>query len=338
MNILFTSAGRRGYLLRWFKEALGSTGEVHAANSDANAQAFADADHTVVVPPIFNEEYIPFLLAYCQRHKIKALVPLFDIDLPVLARERERFAAIGVTVVVADGDVATICNDKWRTFTYLKEHGFDVPATFVTMASVQAALANGTVRFPVIVKPRWGMGSIGVYKAEDITELEVFHNKVRREVERSYLRYESAASPDATVLVQECLAGQEHGLDVVNDLEGRHVTSFVKRKLAMRSGETDSAITVDDQELVELGARIGGLLKHRGDLDMDVFRTPDGRTVVLELNARFGGGYPFSHLAGADLPRAIVAWLDGRDAPPASLTVRFGVEGAKRIQPVERTW
>lgn len=338
MNILFTSAGRRGYLLRWFKEALGSAGLVHAANSDANAPAFADADRSVVVPPIHDDAYIPFLLGYCRENGIGALIPLFDIDLPVLARERERFAAIGVCVVTADAEVAAICNDKWRTFTRLKENGFEVPATYVTLASAEIALNAGTLHFPVIVKPRWGMGSIGVYKAEDASELTVFHNKVRREVERTYLRFESAATPDATVLVQECIDGQEHGLDVVNDLNGVHVATFVKKKLAMRSGETDRAITMDDPSMSALGTRLGALLRHRGNLDVDVFRTKDGRLLVLEMNARFGGGYPFSHLAGADVPRAIVAWLEGRAADPSCFAIRHGQESVKDITPIPRSW
>lgn len=338
MNILFTSAGRRGYLLRWFREALAGQGRVHAANSDAHAPAFAAADATVVTPLIHDPGYVDFLLGYCRDHAIGAIIPLFDIDLPVLAAARDRFAAIGVNVVVADPGVTAICNDKWRTFTYLKEQGLDVPASYVTLDAARRALDAGELRFPVMVKPRWGMGSIGVYKAEDATELAVFHAKVAAEIQRTYLRHESAATPDATVLVQECIDGEEHGLDVVNDLEGRHVTTFVKRKLAMRSGETDRAVTVDDPELRALGARIGQALKQRGNLDMDVFRARDGRLVVLELNARFGGGYPFSHLAGADLPRAIVAWLQGRAPDPAWLTVKPGVGSVKDIVPMKCEW
>lgn len=338
MNLLFTSAGRRGYLLKWFKEAVGAEGRIHAANSEPNAPAFAEADTSVVVPGIHDKGYVPFLLDYCRHHGIKAVIPLFDIDIPVLAAARKEFSDRGVTVVVADEWVANICNDKWATFRFLKENGFDVPTTEHTLVASQKAIAEGRMDFPLIVKPRWGMGSIGVHKVENATELEVLHAKVVREVERTYLRYESASTPEGAVLVQECIDGEEYGLDVVNDLTGDHMVTFVKKKLAMRSGETDSAVTVDEPELSATGARIAELLQHRGNLDLDLFRTNDGRTVVLELNARFGGGYPFSHLAGADVPRAIVAWLAGTAVDPAWLTVRNGVEAAKMIIPIRRTW
>ena len=34
MNILLTSAGRRTYMVEYFKEVLNGNGEVHASNSD----------------------------------------------------------------------------------------------------------------------------------------------------------------------------------------------------------------------------------------------------------------------------------------------------------------
>lgn len=40
MNILFTSVGRRTYLVEYFKEALNGCDEVHVANSDENSPSF----------------------------------------------------------------------------------------------------------------------------------------------------------------------------------------------------------------------------------------------------------------------------------------------------------
>ena len=104
MNILLTSAGRRSYLVQYFKEALrlgGCGGLVHAANS-CQCPAFACADRSVVTPIIYDQGYIPFLLEYCKREEIGMLIPLFDIDVPVLAAHREAFASAGTVVVTAD--------------------------------------------------------------------------------------------------------------------------------------------------------------------------------------------------------------------------------------------
>ena len=98
----------------------------------------------------------------------------------------------------------------------------------------------------------------------------------------------------------------------------------------MRSGETDGAMTVDFPELCQLGQSVAERLHHIANLDMDVFVNETG-LYVLELNARFGGGYPFSQIAGANIPAAIVAWLQGLPCDPSWLKISYGVTAYKGI-------
>ena len=329
MNVLLTSVGRRSYLVEYFKKAVGEGGRVVVCNS-AVSQAWAVADKAVVSPVIHDPSYIPFLLNLCREEQIGLLVSLFDIDLPVLAAHREEFENMGVAAAVSSPETVEICNDKWKTFCFLKDHGFNVPRTYLTVEDALADLRFGAVQWPVIVKPRWGMGSLAVYQADDERELEVFYEKTRKNIEETYLIYEARQAPQSCVLIQEKLLGQEYGMDVMNGLDGRYQNVVQRRKEAMRSGETDSATTVEIPEMREIGEKISGLLKHRGNLDMDLFEQ-DGRFYVLELNARFGGGYPFSHLAGVDLPKALVDWSQGLQADPELLKAKVGVRGYKDI-------
>lgn len=182
-----------------------------------------------------------------------------------------------------------------------------------------------------MVKPRWGMGSLSLYQASNEEELLIFEAKIRREIQENYLKYEAAQDLEHCVLIQEKLKGREMGMDVFNDLDGRFQGAAVKEKKAMRSGETDEAVTVDESALWELGRRLGEKIGHRGNLDVDVFDC-EGRFYVLEMNARFGGGYPFSHCGGADLPLALVLWALGRPVPGDILRVKPGVRAWKDIQ------
>ena len=91
MNILLTSAGRRGYMVNYFKKALNGTGKVHVGNCDENAVSFIYADESIVTPPIYDNNYIEFLIQYCVNKNIKIIVPLFDIDLYVLAANKDLF-------------------------------------------------------------------------------------------------------------------------------------------------------------------------------------------------------------------------------------------------------
>ena len=194
MNILLTSAGRRTYLVEYFKEALqmaGVEGHVHAANSQ-ECPAFYAADQWVKTPLIYEPEYIPFLLDYCKHKRIGMVIPLFDIDVPVLAAHRAEFEAIGTILVTADETIARICNDKWRMYCFLKEQkaleeeGFGLPKTWIDEEEAVESVRCGETHYPLMVKPRWGMGSLSIYQADDEEELRLLVKKARREIKASY--------------------------------------------------------------------------------------------------------------------------------------------------------
>ncbi len=170
-----------------------------------------------------------------------------------------------------------------------------------------------------------------VYQADNDEELRVLDKKIRREIQNGYLKYEAAQDLGSCVLVQEKVCGRELGMDVVNDLEGRYRMAVVKEKTAMRAGETDGAVTVERPLLAETGRRLSGLLKHRGNLDVDILES-DGKWFVLEMNARFGGGYPFSHAAGLHLPYALVMWAAGKEPEARYLQARMGIRAQKDIR------
>lgn len=330
MNILLTSAGRRSYIVEYFKAALAGTGNVHAANSEWST-ALEVADKAVLTPLIYDEEYVHFLLKYCAEYDIKVVISLFDIDLPVLAKVKGKFKNIGVNVIVSDYEVTQICNDKWQTFQFLNENKLSTPKSYIELKSAKDALQIGAIHYPVIIKPRWGMGSISIFKAENEEELDVLYKKVKRNVRESYLKYESKMESEYSVIIQEYLSGQEYGLDIINNLNKEYITTFIKKKTAMRSGETDGAITVMNEQLERTGKLIAEKLGHIGNLDTDCFMV-DGIPYILEMNCRFGGGYPFSHLAGADLPASILKWIDGEGGLDKLSGYKINVEGRKDIR------
>ena len=102
----------------------------------------------------------------------------------------------------------------------------------------------------------------------------------------------------------------------------------------MLSGETFNSITVKKQSLHSLGKKVGISLSHIGILDVDCIIDSSGDHFILDMNARFGGLYPFSHIAGANIPKAIIKWLKSEDINPEIYNVRYGIEGFKDINPV----
>lgn len=333
MNILFTCAGRRTYLLNYFRENLSEGDEIIATDMQLSAPALQVADVKIQVPAVYAKDYIDITLDICRKHHVDALISLNDLELPILAENKARFAAEGVIVIVSGPEVIDICFDKYKTAQWTESIGLNAPKTYVRLDDAKKALANGEIAFPLFMKPRWGSGSIGLETIDDMEELDIYYNILMKKIKKSILA--TASVGEEYIMIQEKLTGQEFGLDVMNDLHGNNVAVSVKKKLAMRAGETDKAITMDLPEVREMGVIIGRNLKHIGNLDVDIMQRANGDYCVLELNPRFGGGFPFSYEAGVNLPLAIIKWLKGENVDPKMLQPQYGKMFAKNDYLVE---
>lgn len=332
MNVLLTSVGRRSYLVDYFKSAVQPNGNVIAANSEALTSGMIAADKAYTVPRVDSKDYVNKILEICAIENIGLVVSLFDIDLPYLAAAKSKFDALGICLVVSDENIIDIANDKWQTYEFLLENDLPTPLTYKNLDIFAAAIKSGEISFPVIIKPRWGMGSLSVYKASSLEEVNFFVFYCKNAISSSYLNILSNEL-DESVLIQEFISGKEFGIDVFNDLQARQLVTVVKEKMAMRSGETDVAIVVNEPLICDLAEQVGDKLKHIGNLDIDILLDKNNSPFVLEFNARFGGGYPFSHLAGVDFPALLIQMAEGLEIDRGLLTFEFGVKGMKFIEP-----
>ena len=324
MNVLLTCAGRRGFAIRAFKEALNNCGRVCACDASPEAPALEIADKGFIVPSADADNYLDVLLTICREQRVRLLIPAFEPELPLLAAHRARFLKIGTLPLVSSPEIVAICYDKLAAATFLDHCGLAAPRSYVQLEAARQALSRGEITFPLVIKPRWGVSSIGFAIAEDDQELDFAFKKAEKQVVCSFVAQASAATPGGCVLIQEWLSGEEYGLDIVNDLNGRYVCTFAKRKLKMRAGQTDRAVIVKDERLEKLGQLIGENLGHVGILDCDLFASEQGWRII-DLNPRVGGGYPFSHVAGANVPAALIAWMNGEEADPSCFQVRPGL-------------
>ena len=322
MNILFSCAGRRTYLLKYFKENLYVGDKIVATDMQLSAPALQVADVKIQVPAVYDPEYVNITLRICEEQKIDALFSLNDLELPILAENKARFEAIGVKVVVSDPKVIDIAFDKYKTAQWVESLGLTAPKTYVRLEDCKKALAAGEIDFPLFMKPRWGSGSIGLESIADMKELDIYYGLLMKKIKKTILA--TASVGDEYIMIQEKLTGSEFGLDIMNNLDGKNIGVSVKQKLAMRAGETDKAITVDLPEVREMGRKIGEALGHIGNLDVDIMQRADGAYCVLELNPRFGGGFPFSYEAGVNFPKALIQMIKGESFDPQMLAPEYG--------------
>ncbi len=278
MNLLLLSVGTRNKIVQYFK----TTGKVIATDMQLSAPALYDADMYYIVPRITEPGYLEIILDICQKENVDAVMSLIDPELSLLAENADRFKKIGVTVVGSSYDLCERALDKWKMYEWLKDHGYKTARSYIDKERFYEDLENGKITFPVFVKPVRGSASIAISKVENRETLELLW------------------SGTDGLLIQQYLKGQEFGADVYIDLITHEVVSiFTKKKLLMRAGETDKAVSFKDDNLFALIEKFVTESGFLGQIDIDIFDV-DGEYYISEVNPRFGGGYPFAYECGCN--------------------------------------
>jgi len=295
VNILILSAGTRDKVVQYFKKELAGRGRVIATDCSTLAPAVYEADAFYLVPRITEPGYLDVILDICVKEKITGVFSLIDPELSLLAKERERFLAMGTTPIVSDYELVETCFDKYRMFELLQKMQIPTAKCFADKEAFYQELERGGISFPVFVKPVRGSASIHINKVGSRQEIDVLCNL-----------YED-------LMIQEYMDGTEFGADVYVDmLSGRCTDIFVKKKIKMRAGETDKSVSFKDEQLFLLIRDFAEKCGFRGMIDIDIFQI-DGVYYISEVNPRFGGGYPHAYACGVNMPAAVIRNLAGQE-------------------------
>lgn len=295
MNILILSAGTRNKIVQYFKKELSGKGKVVATDLINIAPAVYEADAFYQVPRITEPGYIDIILDICKKEAITGVLSLIDLELSLLAENKEKFEALGVTIVGSDFSLCEMSLDKMQMFNWLTANGFKTAKSYVDIDLFKKDLENGTASFPVFVKPVRGSASIAISKVNNIETLELLFKN------------------SDNLMIQEFLNGQEIGADVYIDmLSGEVVSIFTKKKIVMRAGETDKSVSFKDEKLFALIEEFVNKAGYRGQIDIDIFDI-NGEYYISEVNPRFGGGYPHAYECGCNHMALIVNNLEGKE-------------------------
>ena len=326
INILLTSAGRRGYLVEYFVDALAGRGRVIAANSDTSAPALAAADQIAILPYADDPGFADALVACCQKYEIDLIFSLHDWEAPAIARLKSRLMKeAGTLAVVPDPEICHLCLDKLEMFEWALAQGIESPRVWT-----DPAVAIAEYKGPYIVKGRYGQGSLGLIKVDSPALLPAAWDLVGEQLRAASAPLVDGVDDIGAPLICEFIEGTEYGIDILNDFEGNHIATLVKEKCGMRAGETDIAVSRDLPEISAFGARIGSALGHPGQCDADVI-VRDGIPFLIECNPRFGGHYPFSHHAGANIPKYLIDLYENGQGDPADLEMAPDIAHMKTI-------
>jgi carbamoyl-phosphate synthase large subunit len=230
-------------------------------------------------------------MEFCVTHQVRLLIPTIDTELPVYAAASERFVEIGVTVCISDPAVIQICCNKVATHEWLEANGFPT----VRQTDLHSALLHASDwPLPLIAKPYNGSASIGVRRIQTSLELCAL-----------------AQNSDGCI-VQDVAAGREFTINVYVDRSGECICALPHWRMEVRAGEVSKGITVKDRRLMDLGRAVAEALPGAyGPLNIQCFMDDIGTIRIIEMNARFGGGYPLAHRAGGRFTDWLLDELEG---------------------------
>lgn len=249
----------------------------------ASAGHFADAFHQV--PRCDDPDFLAVTQDICRAEEADLLIPLIDTELPAMAAARTRLAAGGTLAMVSGPETIQLCHDKAALGRLLEDCGVPVPEMVTDLGELASHGWSGEV----VVKPRFGSSSIGL---------------------RFVMAAEASLDPDLNLeefVVQRRVKGPEFSVDLFVDERGAVRSAFVREQLEFRAGETSKGRSVTNDSVREAAvAAVSALPDPFGLIHADVILDKDsGVPRVLELNARFPGGFPLSHRAGSPA----ISWL-----------------------------
>lgn len=288
LTLLVSSAGRRVELLSILRQTCGSLGvPVNLIATDAHPEMsaacrLADAAHRV--PLVTDESFVDAMLEIVARERVAMVLPTIDPELAKFAQSEDQFRQAGARVVISSVDAIATCRNKLTTMARLSEHGIRVPTTAAYEARHELMVPDAPRNW--IVKPVAGSASRNLSLCSDLRSLP-------------------PVVPEE-MLVQEFVDGPEFTTNVFVDARGAVRCSVPHERLRTRGGEVEKGRTTRMPALADAAnaivAAVPGL---RGPICFQSIVDPSRGPIVIEINARLGGGYPLAHAAGA----TFVQWL-----------------------------
>ena len=271
MKVLLLNPGRRDYLVQYFLDLSNKFKmKIYILDPDINIPSFKVSNKTknFTCPKSRNKRFIPFLKNFVKRENINLIFPLSENELKKISKEKNFFKKKGVEIIISDQKVIDLCQNKLKTYNFLKTIKIKYPE-LIKFNDLKKKL-------PAIGKEIKGNSSKNQIIINTRDQIPLKKNKL---------------------FFQKYIKSEEYGMDILNDLNGNFVHFCVKKKYLIRAGDTDKAKIINPKKFLWLAKKISSSLKHVGNLDID-FIFKDKKIYILDLNARFGGGYPFTHEYG----------------------------------------
>ena len=316
-SVLISSSGRRVELWRLFESAIRELGlpwRVIGADSNPSCATALAAGPVHEVPRLDDARYAQAIREIIAAERVGLIVPTIDTELAYYAR----LQVPGLVVAGSGPHAVALTSDKLSTFRWATEQGIATAPTIPLRDAVPELYRRW------VVKPRRGSSSVGLQIGLKPTQLAAYRENLPLEAHRDWI-------------AQPCLEGPEFTVNCFVEPNGACSYAVPHLRVATRAGEVSHAVTTHDSAIEDLVRRaMAALPDAAGPLCAQVIRDRELGPVLIEINARFGGGYPVAHEAGARGPHRLLRQAAGLPIDQTADTWESGVEMVRFDQSVFR--
>ncbi len=290
-KILFTSPGRRFELINFFKEEFNGY-EFIGADAFTTSPAAYILDRIYEVPLKIDEKYVDEVIEVCMKEKPEFVIPLLDPELPLFSKSKKRFEDIGVHVWVPDYDTVKLANDKYLTYKKFEKSGLNLPETWLLKDFLNEDVQTSHEK--LVLKPATGSASKGIYKvsSKEVKSITTSEN----------------LNVNSYLVQQQINFEYEVTVDLYGDGKGSVVEYCQRKRISTRGGEVEKGVTVNLPQVTDVVKKVVKELSILGVVNIQVMVEGD-KVYLGEINPRFGGGYPLSHKAGANMVQHIKSFM-----------------------------
>lgn len=273
INVLVTGAGGgvgQG-VIKSLKMIEGMDIRIVAADMNELATGLYAGDIAYIVDKCNSDKYLETLSKIFKKEQIDFYIPGTDIELKFCAINKQLIMdEFGVHTIISSQEVIEICENKYKTASFLKNHGLNYPKT-----SYLKDIDTVNIKYTVILKPAVGYRSIGVYKVCNFDELSPHLKDTKG------------------IIMQECIGSEDTEYTCTLVKIGNNLSPVLALKRILRSGDTYRAEPIKSEKIEQYVLDVASKLEIDGGCNFQLRLDINGEPKIFEINSRFSGTTPF---------------------------------------------
>ena len=282
MKIFFSSPGRRVELLKIFKKEIKNV-KLIGGDHSINSPALKFCEKFYKLPYKINKNYFKEIFNICTKEKVNLIIPLIDPELNGYAKNIDLFNKNKIKILISSYETTSLFRDKFYSFNFfIKNKFYNVPHTVLLNDFNKKKFSTNFV----MIKKKNGSSGNGIYKIRKnyVTEFSKIMNlNGNKYIVQEYVDFD-----------------YETTVDVFVDSRNKLIELCQRRRLKVRGGEVERAITTKNKNITKFIKKIIEKTSFVGVINIQIM-TKGNKHFIGEINPRFGGGFPLSYHSGANM-------------------------------------